>query len=329
MSSLTLPSAHHHDTLDATSPPVVLGRVCPVTGSPLRPGDAVVVCDARPGSDPIRVEGWATSTSCPHCGAPTGYATYVPPVWGATPPPPAPPARPTRSTGLLGPLVALLLLGALAIAVAAVVFFLRTREIEAPPVGLVTATADAATADAATALALADNPTATNTPTPLPATAGIPTPTLQSSPTFLPSPTPAPSPTQPPTATAEPLPAPFTALLLVNPEDDSVIRALRVNDIVDLRELDRDHLTVLAEVDASVVESVSFFLDGAPFCLRGNCVENTAPYYMGGDQGGNAYDDWDWAGMLGSHTLSAIACAGDNATGICFPAVTVNLVIQR
>jgi len=339
MTSFTLPPGHHHDTLDSTSPPVVLGRACPITGERLRTGDAVIVCDARPGSDPIRAEGWATSTSCPHCGAPTGYATYVPPVWGATPPPAALPARPSSPAGLLGPLAALLLLGMLAIGVAAVVFLLRTRAADEPPVSIATttaagtATAAAATATTAaataTALALAGNPTSTATPTPLPATAGLPTPTLQPTPALLPSPTLFPSPVPPPTATVEPLPAPFTALLLIDPEDDSVIRALRADDIVDLREIDRNHLTVLAEVDTAVVESVSFFLDGAPFCPRGNCVENTAPFYMGGDQGGNAYDDWDWSEMLGSHTLSAIACTGDNATGACFPAVAVNLVIRR
>ena len=86
---------------------------------------------------------------------------------------------------------------------------------------------------------------------------------------------------------------------------------------------------MLADVDSTTVESVMFLLDGEPFCPRGNCVENTAPYYMGGDQGGDAYDDWDWSQMLGSHTLTAIACTGDSGTGSCFPPVEVRLTVSR
>ncbi len=323
MSSLTLPPDHHHDTLDATSPPVVLGRFCPITGDPLRPGDAVVICDARPGSDPIRVEGWVTCGSCPHCGAAIGPAVAYTPAWGsgswATPPLSS--APPSRSAGWLGPLAILLLLGALALAVAAVVFFLRTRETEEPVAGSIVATADAATTTA-TATAAAPTPVQ---PTALPGVLPSPTPAPSKTPAPLPVP-PSPTPTPPtPTVGASPI----TALVLINPANERSIRVLRADDTVDLSEVGHNRLTVRADVNSSAVESIMFLLDGEPFCPRGSCVENVGPYYMGGDQGGDAYEDWDWSQMLGSHTLTAIACTGDNASGDCFPAVEVNLVIRR
>ena len=316
MSSLTLPPDHHHDTLDATSPPVVLGRFCPITGDPLRPGDAVVICDARPGSDPIRVEGWVTCGSCPHCGAAIGPAAAYAPAWGSgswATPPPLSSAPPSRSAGWLGPLAILLLLGALALAVAAVVFFLRTRETEEPVAGSIVATADAATAATAAA------------PTPLPGVLPSPTPAPSKTPAPLPVP-PSPTPTPPtPTVGASPI----TALVLINPANERSIRVLRADDTVDLSEVGHNRLTVRADVNSSAVESIMFLLDGEPFCPRGNCVENVGPYYMGGDQGGDAYEDWDWSQMLGSHTLTAIACTGDNATGDCSTGAEVNLVIRR
>ncbi len=336
MSSLTLPPAHHQATLDATSPPVVLGRFCPITGDPLRPGDAVVVCDARPGSDPIHVEGWVTCGSCPHCGAAIGPAVAYTPAWGsgswATPPSP-PQALPSRSAGWFGPLAILLLLGALALAVAAVVFFLRTRETEEPVAGSVVATADAATAtagsiataDAATAATATAAATTPAQPTPLPGALPSPTPAPSKTPAPLPVP---PTPT-PPSPTPTIGASPITALVLVNPANERSIRALRADDTVDLSDVGHNRLTVRADVDSSAVESIMFLLDGDPFCPRGNCVENVAPYFMGGDQGGDAYEDWDWSQMLGSHTLTAIACTGDNASDDCFPAVEVNLVVRR
>ncbi|MCW5864858.1 MAG: hypothetical protein KIT52_17315 [Anaerolineae bacterium] len=338
MSSLTLPPAHHQATLDATSPPVVLGRFCPITGDPLRAGDDVVICDARPGSDPIHVEGWVTCGSCPHCGATINPAVAYTPAWGsgswAAPPPAlAPSAPPSRSVGWLGPLAILLLLGALALAVAAVVFFLRTRETEEPVAGSVVATADAATAtagsiataDAATAATATAAATTPAQPTPLPGALPSPTPAPSKTPAPLPVP---PTPT-PPSPTPTIGASPITALVLVNPANERSIRALRADDTVDLSDVGHNRLTVRADVDSSAVESIMFLLDGDPFCPRGNCVENVAPYFMGGDQGGDAYEDWDWSQMLGSHTLTAIACTGDNASDDCFPAVEVNLVVRR
>ncbi len=333
MSSFTFPNGHHQATLDATSPPVVLGRCCPITGEPLRPGDQVVICDFRPDSDPIHLEGWTTCGTCPHCGVSTGrLPAYVPPIWQPLPPPPMPPPHPDRRPlALTGPLAALLLLGALAIAVAAVVFFLRTRPVEEPIAGVALATAEAATADAATVTAAGNLPAAaTDTPvapTSLPVV--LPSPTAALAPTPVPPPSPTTSvatPDPPPTAIRS---SSIITLLLVNPANGRVLRALQAGDTVDLSEVGRNHLTVLAQVDDPAVESITFLLDGQPFCSHGNCIENVAPYYMGGDQNGDAYDDWDWSQMLGNHTLTAIACTGDNATGDCSTGAEVNLVIRR
>ena len=117
--------------------------------------------------------------------------------------------------------------------------------------------------------------------------------------------------------------------ILIDLGDGGAIRALRVEDTINLSDIGRDTFNVLADVDSSRVESVIFLLDGAPFCPRGNCVENVAPYFMGGDQGGNPYDDWDWSELLGTHTLTAIPCTGDGGTGDCFAPVEVRLTIVR
>jgi len=332
MPNFPLPNNHHAETLAAHSPAVVLGRACAVTGEPLRPGDEVVVCDAAPGSAPMTVAGWATLGSCPHCGAGTGLvAAYVPPTWGgatgwgAPPAPPTPPAAAgrERSPALVGGLVGLFLLAALAIAVAAFLFIIRTRDAEptALPIAAQTATAGAA-ATAAT--------TAANAPATAPSSAPTTTPAAI---VVAPSATPAaPTPTLMPTATVAPSPtpnSPTTALLLIDPGDGGTIRALRLEDTIDLNDLGRETFNVLADVDSAAVESVIFLLDGTAFCPRGNCVENVAPYFMGGDSGGNPYDDWDWSALLGTHTLTAIPCTGDGGTGDCLTPIEVRLTIVR
>ena len=334
MSNLALPPNHHRETLTPYSP-AVYGRLCAVTGEPLRAGDEVVVCDAAPGSDPMTVEGWATLGSCPHCGVATGAIVYVPPVWEPAPAwmPAAPAAAPPRerSPALLGGLAGLFLLALAAMAVAIFLFVVRTRQPSEPEATALPIAAQTATA-AAIMTMTAPNATATTAPNATATTAlGSPlTPTVPPSKTpeptaAAPTPTPAPtlaSPTSPPDS-------PITSLILVNPGNERTIRALRADDTIDLSQAGRNTLTVRAEVDSSAVESVIFLLDGDPFCVRGNCVENAAPYYMGGDQSGDAYEDWDWSRMLGSHTLTAIACTGDSGSGSCFPPVEVRLTISR
>ncbi len=325
MTNFPLPANHHAETLAAHSPVVVLGHACAVTGEPLRPGDEVVVCDAAPGSAPMTTAGWATLGSCPHCGASTGLvAAYVPSSWASSPgwgTPPAPLAATERerSPALVGGLVGLFLVAALAIAVAVFLFVVRTRDTadaEPPPSPIAALTATTA-ANATTAPA-----TASNTSTPL--AIGVPPSATPSGPTLAPTPTlfltTAPTPTPD---------SPMTTLILIDPGDGGAIRALRVEDTINLSDIGRDTFNVLADVDSSRVESVIFLLDGAPFCPRGNCVENVPPYFMGGDQGGNPYDDWDWSELLGTHTLTAIPCTGDGGTGDCFAPVEVRLTIVR
>ena len=328
MPNFPLPANHHAETLTPYSPAAV-GHVCAITGETLRPGDEVVVCDAVPGRDPISVEGWATLGSCPHCGAGTGLvAAYVPPIWAGSPgwaAPAAPPAG-DRSPALVGGLLGLFLLAAAAIAVAVFLFVVRTRGGDAEPTALplaaLTATSGAATVglSATEAAHSAATAAAAATATPLVIIVATPTtPPTAAAPTPIPTIAP---PTPPPDS-------PITALVLVNPANERAIRALRADDTIDLSQIGRDTLTVRAEVESSAVESVLFLLDGETFCAHGNCVENAPPYYMGGDQGGDAYDDWDWSQMLGTHTLTAIACTGDGGTGGCFPPIDVRLTISR
>jgi hypothetical protein len=330
MPNFPLPANHHAETLAAHSPAVVLGHACAVTGELLRAGDTVVVCDAVPGRAPITTAGWSTLSSCPHCGASTGLvAAYVPPTWAGTagwgaPPTPPPAAERERSPALVKGLVGLFLVATLAIAVAVFLFVVRTRDAadaEPTPLPIVALTA---TAGAATA-----GPTDDDRPTTAAATATPLVIAVQPSATSTPA---APTPTLIPTATTAPSPtssSPTTALLLIDPSDGGTIRALRAEDTITLNDIGRETFNVLADVDSATVESVIFLLDGAPFCPRGNCVENVAPYYMGGDQGGNPYDDWDWSELLGTHTLTAIPCSGDGGTGDCFPPVEVRLTIVR
>ena len=329
MTNFPLPANHHAETLAAHSPAVVLGHACAVTGEPLRPGDEVVVCDIAPGSAPMTTAGWATLGSCPHCGASTGLvAAYVPSSWASSPgwgAPPAPPpaAERERSPALVGGLVGLFLVAALAIAVAVFLFVVRTRDAaDGPPTALPIAALTATAAATSSVAANATTPPATTTSTPLPigvpASATPPGPTLAPTPTLFPTTAPTPTPD-----------SPTTTLILIDPGDGGAIRALRVEDTINLSDIGRDTFNVLADVDSSLVESVIFLLDGVPFCPRGNCVENVAPYFMGGDQGGNPYDDWDWSELLGTHTLTAIPCTGDGGTGDCFAPVEVRLTISR
>ena len=214
-------------------------------------------------------------------------------------------------------------MAALAIAVAVFLFVVRTRDAaDGPPTALPIAALTATAAATSSVAANATTPPATTTSTPLPI--GVPASATPPGPTL------APTPTLFPTTASTPTPdSPTTTLILIDPGDGGAIRALRVEDTINLSDIGRDTFNVLADVDSSLVESVIFLLDGAPFCPRGNCVENVAPYFMGGDQGGNPYDDWDWSELLGTHTLTAIPCTGDGGTGDCFAPVEVRLTISR
>lgn len=327
MTSLPLPTGHHYETLGPSSPAVVLGRSCPVTGERLRPGDAVVVCDARPGNDPITTEGWATLTGCPHCGVFTGLApAYVPPAWSASgswaTPAPTPPPTPARgaSPALVAGVVGLFLIALGAIAVAAFLFAVRTRTPDTTgptaPVTTVVATATLPGGAATSSPDVLPSPTPLSpSKTPPPAQSPAPTPTVAASPTLAPSPT---------AAVGE-----VTNLWLINPATDRAVRALRSDDTIDMSREGLASLNFRADVEGPNVESVIFLIDGDTVCSHGNCVENVAPFALGGDQGGDFYDDWGWTALLGTHTIQVIACSDDGGTGDCAAPIAIRLTVSR
>lgn len=121
----------------------------------------------------------------------------------------------------------------------------------------------------------------------------------------------------------------MTPLLLVNAETDEAIRLLHAVDSVDLAALGTSRLAIVAAFEANNISSVRFLLDGEPFCPRDACIENSAPFVMGGDQGGDYYDDWDWNNLVGEHVVSATACTGRDGNGNCTPPVESRLTIVR
>lgn len=138
-------------------------------------------------------------------------------------------------------------------------------------------------------------------------------------------PTSPPPPTQPPAS-------PIRALNLVNPARGSIVMTLTDGATVDLGRIGADFLDVIADASPSQVGSVTFKLDGGSFCMNDSnrCIENVAPYVMGGDQGGDLYGNWSWAGLAGgTHTISARACTGPHGSGDCWDPVTVSIYVTR
>lgn len=328
--NLPLPPNHHHETLAPSSPAVVLGRTCPITGQELRAGDAVVICDLTPSRDPITTEGWSSADACPHCGTSTGVgAPFIPSTWTGIPTnaPPPPPARPFSGVTklppwLLGGLAAVALVALCAVFFAALTYGRRTAAPTA--VVQVTATAGATVPGVGPTTALASATPDGPAPT---ATAAVPTVTL--APTLTPAPSATATPSTTPTALPTPNPWPLTPLLLADAETDEVIRPLHTIDIVTLEALESTRLVIVADFGQSNIGSVRFLLNGEPFCPRDACVENAAPFVMGGDQGGNYYDDWDWSGMVGEQLITAVACTGRNGNGNCTDPVEVRLSVRR
>jgi len=333
MTRPTLPARHHFETLTVSSPAVVLGQTCAVTGERLRPGQEVVVCDAVYGAEPITVEGWLTLAACPHCSGTTGLAVaYVPPVWAAsgtwatTPPaPPSPPAN-KRSGPWIGALAALLLLAAGAILVAVILFALRTRQPAAAgqpataaagtPVAETVATADGRPPrDAATGVGVVPSPTPPPSKTP-----GPPTPTLA-------APTPVPL-TATPVAGGPPL-SPITALILIDPVNDRAVRALSAVDSIDMSREGLTSLSFRADFGAASVGSIVFEIDRVRVSSHGNSIENNAPFALGGDNEGDYYADWNWESLLGEHVIWAIACSEEELTGVCYQPYEVRLTVTR
>lgn len=169
------------------------------------------------------------------------------------------------------------------------------------------------------------------------AVAALPAPEgdLQVMPGPQPTPRPTPRPTPPPTlrppAVAPPTPLPqfIDRLALVDPARGEVM-TLHDGATVDLSRVGTALLDVRAEVYSSQVGSVVFLLDGRSFCPHDRCAENSPPYYMNGDQGGEPYGDWDWSGLIGrDHTIGAFACTHANGEGVCGPVMEVRVSVQR
>lgn len=173
---------------------------------------------------------------------------------------------------------------------------------------------------------LAARPTAK--PTRVPATPIPPT----ESPTRAATRTPTRVPTKVPTRapTHMPIPkSPVVSLVLINADNDRRIRDLSDGDTVRLSELSTTRLDIEARVNDSNIESVSFKLDGQSFCTNGRCIENGAPYAMNGDAGGDHYNNWDWSALIGTHTISAMPCTGNDGNGTCGPSMTVRITVTR
>lgn len=143
------------------------------------------------------------------------------------------------------------------------------------------------------------------------------------------------SPTNPPPTnipsprpTRTPIPPSFiTRLELVNARSDFAVQTLKEGDTISLARAGR-YLNIQA-VAESGIESVLFYLDGQAFCLNDRCLENGAPYAMAGDINGDYQENWDWQGMLGKHTITAVACTQDGGRGVCGAPMVVTITVTN
>ncbi len=112
-----------------------------------------------------------------------------------------------------------------------------------------------------------------------------------------------------------------TALVLVNATDNSDIRTLVDNDILDLDTLPTPDLNIRAETSPATAGSVVFSLTGAETYNR---TENTAPFTFRGDSGGN-YNDW--TPTTGSYTLTATAYTESGGAGTAGTPYTIDFTV--
>jgi len=139
------------------------------------------------------------------------------------------------------------------------------------------------------------------------------------------SPTPKETPVTKPTATNF---SPISQLILVNTETNQDIAFLSDQYALTLSNLSTSKLDIRANVSTSWVESIIFYLDGTQFELNGRNLENSPPYSMAGDINGDYYNNWDWNGMIGVHTISAIACSQDHGQGTCSSPYTITIRVS-
>lgn len=122
----------------------------------------------------------------------------------------------------------------------------------------------------------------------------------------------------------------ISGLLLIDAARDTTLSTLENGAVIRLSDLPTRRLDVEAIAPGTATQSVLFYLDGQLFCANHRCLENGYPYAMAGDLNqGDHYDNWDWANMLGNHTISAVGCDQDNGLGTCGAPFTVQFSVTR
>lgn len=118
---------------------------------------------------------------------------------------------------------------------------------------------------------------------------------------------------------------------LINADSDQVIFTLTDRQEIRLSQLPTTNLSIEAVAPSSWVSSVIFYLDGELFCMNDSrrCLENGRPFAMSGDIAGDYYANWNWNNLVGTHTISAVACPEDNGKGICATQRSITLTIRQ
>lgn len=132
-------------------------------------------------------------------------------------------------------------------------------------------------------------------------------------------PPPTPPPPTPPPAPAGP---PVTRLMLIDANGKKVLGELTDGMVVDLAALGTNKISVQARTGLPAAKSVRFGLD-AKANYR---TENISPFALGGDQNGRYFPV---PLSAGSHTVTATAYTGSNATGVAGAKKTVRFTLRQ
>lgn len=329
MANQFLPPGHKIETVRPGSR--FVGARDYTTHRPIEAGHVVVVCGRVNNPAVTSVEAWSEAIeTCYNCGARNpGYGAPVPAPYTKTAAASTVvmgPGTGTRRPQGNGPTPLFALLAAVALLMIVGLLFVTLGNGGAS--GDPTPRPPATGVEQAGIVSITIPPTAIP-PTPFPPTAAPPTvvPPTAAPPTTAP-PTAMPPTAPPPTVRIRPL-SPISELVLVDATSDLALLALTDGSVISLSQLGARHLTILANAGATPVGSVRFLLDGREFCLNDRCVENSPPYSMAGDLGGDHYNNWDWSSLLGTHTITAIPYTVAGAAGEELPALTVQLTITK
>ncbi|TGE25106.1 T9SS type A sorting domain-containing protein [Hymenobacter aquaticus] len=116
-------------------------------------------------------------------------------------------------------------------------------------------------------------------------------------------------------------PANVVSFTLVNADTDTDIQPLTSGTTLNLTTLPTRNLNIRANVNSSPIGSVVFALSGAQ---TQNLTENSAPYALFSDAGGN-YNPW--TPIVGSYSLTATPYRGANATSDVGGALTISFSV--